>query len=53
MTDGLQLARAVLSRFTPTAPMFVPPSVFRAMKRDAGLADMMDRVAETQPLPRA
>lgn len=43
--------RADLSRFTPEQPLFVGPNLYAALMKEPALADMMDRVRLSEPLP--
>lgn len=45
-------ARAWLSRFTPDRPLFVGEEVMRSVRREPGLADMLDRIAVIERIPR-
>ena len=53
MTPDVADARAVLSRFTPDEPLWVTPIAYRAMLKEPGIADMMDRVRVVQQMPVA
>ena len=49
--EEIARARADLSRFTPAAPLFVPPRVLAQLKTIPDLADLMDRVRATVLIP--
>lgn len=52
MTDLAQV-RALLGSFSPARPFAARPEVMRQLKADPALADLMDRVALSEPLPPA
>lgn len=51
LTDDQRIARAELSRFSPERPLIVPPSLYARMRLEPSLADLMDRVVVSRPLP--
>lgn len=46
-------ARGTLLMFSSDRPLVVSPSVYQAMKAEPDIADLMDRVVESRPLPKA
>lgn len=43
--------RGLLARFSAAQPMMVPPTIYYELQQHPELADLMDRVRATEPIP--